>query len=90
MLGSIAVMPFFLGIIVIASIILCKYFDSPKLFLLVILLASILYQRDCNRENNKNYNYEETLINVSKFILLSVVFGCIIAKILGLFLPDFA
>jgi hypothetical protein len=37
-----------------------------------------------------NYNFEETLINLSKFIILSVGLGCIIAKILGFFSPDFA
>lgn len=90
MFRSITIMPSFLSVIVIASIVLCKYFNIPKIFLLVVFLASIFFQIDSNRINDKNYNFEETLINLSKFIIISVIFGCIISKILGIFSPDFA
>jgi hypothetical protein len=90
MFRSITIKSSFLSIIVIASIVLCKYFNLPKILLLVVLLASILFQIDSNKTTDKNYNFEEILINLSKFIILSVIFGCIITKILGLFLPDFA
>jgi len=80
----------FLSFIVIVSLIFCKYINRPGLFLLVVLLTSVFYQRYLKKKHNVNYNFEETLINLSKFIILSVIIGCIISKILGLFLPDFA
>lgn len=79
-----------LSIIVIVSIILSKYFNTPIIFLLVVLVASIFFQKDSNKRSDKNYNFDETLINLSKFIILSVSLGVIISKILGFFLLDFA
>jgi hypothetical protein len=89
MLRSIASIPSLLGIIVIITIIICKYSNSPKIYLLTIILVSIFYQRDTNRKNNKTDNFEETLINVSKFIIVSGIFGYIIVRIVGVFLPGF-
>ena len=89
MFRSIAIMPSILGIIVIAAIVICKYFNTPTIFLLIVILTSIFYQRDTNKKNSKTDIFEETLVNLSKFIILSVFFGCIIVRILGLFLPDF-
>jgi hypothetical protein len=82
--------PSLLSFIVIVSIVLSKYLNNPGLFLLAVLLTSIFYQKDIKKKNNMNFNFEETLINLSKFIILSVGLGCIISKILGLFLLDFA
>lgn len=89
MLRSIASIPSLLGIIVIISIIIGKYLNSPKIFLLTIILVSIFYQRDTNRKNNKAGNFEETLINVSKFIIVAGILGYIVVRIVGLFLPGF-
>ncbi len=89
MFRSITIMPSVLGIIVITSIVLCKYFNSPKIFLLTIILVSIFYQRDTNRKNNKTDNFEETLINISKFIIVAGILGYIVVRIVGLFLPGF-
>ena len=89
MLRSIASLPSLLGIIVIISITLCKYFNSPKFFLLIIILISIYYQRDTNRKNNKIDNFEETLINISKFIIVAGILGYIVVRIVGFFLPGF-
>lgn len=89
MLKSIASIPSLLGIIVIISIIIGKYFNSPKIFLLTIILVSIFYQRDTNRKNNKTDNFEETLINVSKFIIVVGILGYIVVRIMRFFLPEF-
>jgi|WetSurMetagenome_2_1015567.scaffolds.fasta_scaffold264791_1 hypothetical protein len=87
MINSLTLVPSVLGIIVIAAILLCKYYNSPKIFLLVVILASVFYQRDTNKRNNKTDNFEETLINVSKFIILAGILGYIVVRIVGLFLP---
>jgi len=89
MLRSIASIPSLLGIIIIITIIIGKYFNSPTIFLLTIILVSIFYQRDTNRKNNKTDNFEETLINVSKFIIVVGILGYIVVRIVGLFLPGF-
>lgn len=89
MLRSIASIPSLLGIIVIISIIIGKYFNSPTIFLLTIILVSIFYQRDTNRKNNKTDNFEETLINLSKFVIVAGILGYIVVRIVGLFLPGF-
>jgi len=60
----------------------------PKIFLLIIIIASILYQIDF-KKNNKNSNYEETLINLSRFIIISGIFGYVSVRIVGLFVNKF-
>jgi hypothetical protein len=57
--------------------------------LLTIILVSIFYQRDTNRKNNKTDNFEETLINLSKFVIVAGILGYIVVRIVGLFLPGF-
>ncbi len=89
MFSSLALVPSVLGIIVITTIVLCKYFNTPVIFLLIVILASIFYQRDTNKKNNKTDNFEETLINVSKFIIVAGILGYIVVRIVGLFLPGF-
>ena len=89
MLSSLALVPSVLGIIVIAGIVLCKYSNSPKIFLMVVILTSIFYQRDTNKKNIQADNFEETLINVSKFIIVTGILGYIVVRIAGLFLPGF-
>ena len=88
MLRSIRFIPFCLCLIVVTSIIVCKYFNMPKIFLLIIIIASILYQIDF-KKNNKNSNYEETLINLSRFIIISGIFGYVSVRIVGLFVNKF-
>jgi len=61
----------------------------PKIFLLIIIMASILYQIDFNKKNNKNSNFEETLINLSRFIIISGIFGYVSVRIVGLFVNKF-
>lgn len=89
MLKSISIIPFSLGIIIIASIVICKYFHSPGIFLLIVILASIFYQIDTNKKDNKKYNFDETLINVAKFIMVTGILGYIIITIIGLFSSSF-
>ena len=82
-------MPFCLCLIVITSIIVCKYFNMPTIFLLVIIITSILYQIDFNKKKNKVSNFEETLINISRFIIISGILGYVIVRIVGLFVSKF-
>jgi prolipoprotein diacylglyceryltransferase len=90
MFTSIAITPFLLSAIVIVSLVICKYFHSSGIFLLVVILASIFYQRDTNKKNNKRDNFEDILINVSKFIIITGILGYLVVRIVGLFLPGFA
>jgi hypothetical protein len=89
MLRSLTLGPVVLGIIIIAALVICKYFNTPELFLVILVLASIFYQRDTNQKNHKTHNFEETLINVSKFIIVTGILGYVVAKVVGLFLPGF-
>lgn len=89
MFSSLTFVPSVLGIIVIAALFLCKYSHSPKIFLLIVLLASIFYQKETNKKNNRTDNFEETLINVSKFIIVSGILGYIVIRIVRFFLPGF-
>jgi glucan phosphoethanolaminetransferase (alkaline phosphatase superfamily) len=87
--NSIALVPSVLGFIVIISLIICKYFQKPYIFLVIVVLAAILYQRETNRENMRTDNFEEALINVSKFIIVTGISGYAVLRIVGLFLPGF-
>jgi hypothetical protein len=93
MLKLITSTPSQLGIIVIITIILCKFFHnftlSPIIFLLTIILTLVIYQRYLNIKHNNADNFEETLINISKFIIVTGIFGYIVVMILALFLPGF-
>jgi hypothetical protein len=89
MFKTISVVQFILSTIVVASIVVCKYFHSPKIFLLIIILTSIFYQIDTNTRSSKIYNLEGTLINVAKFIIVTGILGYIIVGIIGLFSPSF-
>lgn len=57
--------------------------------MLIFILASIYYQNDTDRKNEGKYNFEDTLINVSKFIIISGVLGYIVVRIVGLFVAGF-
>lgn len=89
MLRSIKIVPFIFGLIVVISTVICKYFQSPNIFLLIILLILICYQIYTNKISNRTYNLEETLVNVSKFIIISGISGFIVARILGVFWGGF-
>lgn len=89
MLKSIKLVPVLLGLIVIISIVMCKYFNIPGIFLLIIIVISIFFQIDTNKKSKQIYHVEETLINVSKFIIISGISGYIIVRIVGLFLSGF-
>ena len=89
MFNSIALVPSVLGFIVITSLVISKYLQKPIIFMLIMVLAAILYQRDTNRENERSYNFEETLINVSKFIIVTGILGYLVVRIVGLFLTGF-
>jgi hypothetical protein len=89
MLKSIRFIPFALGFIIVTSIIVCKYFNSPKIFLIIVILASAYYQKDSNRKNGEKDNFEDTLINVSRFIIFSGIFGYVAVRIIGLFVNGF-
>ena len=87
MLKTIDLNSFFLGILIIIAIVVCKYYNTPKIFLLIIIFISILYQ--VNNKKNKNINYEETIINLSKFFIISGFFGYVFVRIIRLFLNGF-
>jgi 1,4-dihydroxy-2-naphthoate octaprenyltransferase len=89
MLRSLALAPSLPGTILIAAIVFCKYSNSPIIFLLIVLLTSIYYQRDTYNKNNKADNFEESLINMSKFIIVTGILGYVVVRIMGLFLPGF-
>lgn len=89
MLKSIRLIPLALGLIIVTSIMVCKYFHSPKIFLLIVLLAAIYYQKDSDRKNDEKSRFEDTLINVSKFIILSGILGYMVVKIVGLVVAGF-
>jgi hypothetical protein len=89
MFESIAIRSFFLSAIFIVSLVTCKYFHTPKIFLLIVILMTIFYQTDTNKKYNRTYNFEDTLINISKFIVISGILGYLTVTIVGLFLPGF-
>jgi hypothetical protein len=78
-----------LGFLVVVSLVIGKYFEKPLIFLLIVVLASVLYQRETNRRNQRTDNFAETLINVSKFIMVSGISGYLVTRIMKLFLPGF-
>jgi TctA family transporter len=88
MLKSIALIPSILGFVIIISIVICKYFNIPQIFFLIIIFISILYYNN-NKKNNKNINFEETIINFSKFLIVSGILGYVVARIIGLFFSGF-
>jgi hypothetical protein len=81
--------PAVLGFMVIISLVISKYLQFPYIFLVIVVLAAIVYQKQTNRENMRTDNFEETLINVSKFIIVTGISGYVVARIVGLFLPEF-
>jgi hypothetical protein len=80
-------MPLVLGFMVIVSLVVSKYYKLPILFFLSVVLASLLYQRVTNREKQRTENVEETLINVSKFIIITGILGYITLRLMNLFFP---
>ena len=82
-------MPFILGIIIIVSIVICKYIHYPVIFLLTIIIACTLYQKDTNKKNNIKANFEDTLINLSKFVIITGISGYIVVRIVGIFFTGF-
>jgi hypothetical protein len=89
MFESIAIRPFFFSALFIASLVICKYFHTPIIFLLIVILMTIFYQTDTNKKYNITYNFEDTLINISKFIIISGILGYLVVTIVGFFLPGF-
>jgi len=83
MLNSSGLISSILGFVIVISIVICKYFNIPKIFLLIIIFIPIIYYID----NNKNI--EETIINFSKFFIVSGILGYVVAKIIGLFFSGF-
>jgi len=89
MLKSIYLNSIFLGFIFIIVTVVCKYFNTPKIFLLLIIPIVSLYQISINKNNDKKLNFEDTLINISIFIIITGISGYVFAKIIGLFLNGF-
>lgn len=89
MLRSIGIIPSLLGAGVIITIVICKYLNSPRIYLLIIILASMFYQINTNKRDNKKSNFEETLINISRFIIITGIMGYITVKIIGFFYSGF-
>jgi hypothetical protein len=87
--NSIPLLPAVLGVIVAGTLIVSKYFQEPVIFLVIVVVAAILYQRETNWKNKKTGNFEETLINVSIFIIVTGISGYLVMRIIGLFVPGF-
>jgi len=88
MLKSIGLIPSLLGFVIIISIVICKYFNIPQIFLLIIIFISILYYNNY-KKNNKNINIEETIINFSKLFIVSGILGYVVVRVIGLFFSGF-
>lgn len=89
MFSTITIMPSFLSAIVIASMLLCKYFHMPIIPIIIIILAAIFYQMNMNKKDNFKYSFEEKMINCSKFIIITGILGYILIRIVGLFVASF-
>jgi len=89
MFRKIGAIPFILGIMGILSIVICKYFNSPLIFSLIIIILCILYQADTNKKNNEKANFEDILINLSKYIIITGISGYIVVRIVGLIFSEF-
>jgi hypothetical protein len=89
MLSLMPIMQYLLGIIVIISIIICKYFNIAKTFLLIMALVLMLYQRNINKMHNNTIKLEDTVVNISQFVIIAGVFGVVVSKIVGFFLIGF-
>jgi 1,4-dihydroxy-2-naphthoate octaprenyltransferase len=81
--------PTVLGLVVIVSLGISKYYQKPAIFLLMVLLTSLLYQRGRNRRQQRTDNFVEALINISKFIVVTGILGYVALRITGFFLPGF-
>lgn len=81
--------PFLFGCLVVVSVVLCKYFHSPKILVLAIFLSSYIYQKITDKENNIVNSFEGKVINISQFIIVSGIVGFVVVKILGFLLPGF-
>ncbi len=82
-------LPFFWGCIIVISLVICKYYNSPKVLLIFIIMSSFFYQVVTNRKNNKVYDIDEVLINISQFIIISGIMGYLVVKIIGHLLSGF-
>lgn len=80
---------FILGLIVILGIIISKYFQTPELFLIIMVCASLLYLRYSYKKEIIRFNFEEQLISLAQFIILIGILGFITVKMLGVFLVEF-
>lgn len=85
----VTVMPAFCGAIIIASIVICKFYAVPKIFVIISILVCIFYQIDFIKKNGNSYKFEDSLINVSKFFIISAILGYITVRIVGLFFHVF-
>lgn len=89
MFKTIAITPVVLSMIVIVSILTCKYYNNSGILFLIIILTSIYYQIDANKKNNKNRNFEEKVVNLSTFIIITGILGYIVVRIVSLFFSGF-
>ena len=90
MVRKVGTIPFIIGIVIILSIVVCKYFNRPGILLLVFIIGCILYQRDTNKRKNIKANFEDTCINLSKFIIVTGIVGYIVARVIGIFATGFS
>ena len=80
---------FVLGLIMVTAIVAGKYFNSPRIFLLIVILISIVYYKSIDK-NTKIYNgCEDSLIGVAKLIIISGIIGYLIVRIIGIFIIGF-
>jgi hypothetical protein len=80
---------FILGLIVILGIIISKYFQTPEVFLIIMVCASLLYLRYFSSKEIIRFNFEDKLIGLAQFIILIGILGFITVKIMGVFLVEF-
>jgi hypothetical protein len=68
--------------------VVCKYYHSPKVFLLIMILTLIFYQKNTGGVNHRVDNFEGILVNVSKFIIVTGILGVIVVRILFFIFPE--
>ena len=78
-----------LGIIVIIGITISKYLQTPKIFLAIVILASVLYLRDYRNQEFINISIEDKITKLSQFIIIIGIIAYIFIKIMGGFLEKF-
>lgn len=61
-----------------------KYLQIPEIFLAVVILASVFYQRYYNNKKSNNISIEDKFTKLSQFFIVIGILGVIFVKIIGI------